>query len=172
MSGNKIVIVVLVVIALLFVCSMGVGLGNNGKPANGTTTTDLQKSWGGLRGAFAPVQNVKPQDMAKGAPEGCVESGMLVIQPGQSCRYTIQSSFWPVRKQLSLRLSQGSAAQIKVTPFVQPNKPGLTATGSLSGAHPVFNESEKQQLEVYKDGGRLLILCEANSPVECQLTAS
>jgi hypothetical protein len=169
MNGAKIVfIVVLVVFAVLFAGGIGLGLGSNGaSPGN---ARDLQNSWlSGLRQSLAPAKNLKLEDVEKGAPPGCIQSRGFVIQRSQSCKFTVQSSFWPVRKQLSLRLSQGSVAEIRLRPNVAQNKAGLTATQILSTTHPEITKEEKQKLEVYKDGGTLIISCGGNGTTACRL---
>ncbi len=163
-----VIIVVLVLILVLFVCGMGVGIRSNSQPAG--SVKDLQGSWlGGLRQSLVPAQTLKIQDVENGAPPGCIQSGGFVVQRGRSCQLTIQSSFWPVRKQLALRLSQGAKVEISLTPKIKPDEDGMTVTQELTSLQPAITPDEQQKLEVYRDGGSLLISCVTSQTAACRL---
>ena len=163
-----VIIVILVLILVLFVCGMGLGIRGNSQPAG--NVKDLQGSWlGGLRQSLVPAQTLKIQDVEKGAPLGCIQSGGFVAQRGQACQLTVQTSFWPVRKQLALRLSQGAKVEIRLTPKIKPDEDGMSIIQELTPLHPEITPDEQQKLEVYRDGGTLVILCVDSQTAACRL---
>lgn len=163
-----VLVVVLVLILVIFVCGMGLGVSSNSRPAG--NAKDLQGSWlNGLRQSLVPAQDLKIQDVEDGAPPGCIQQGGVVVQRGRPCQFTVQPSFLPVRKQLALRLSQGAKVEIKLTPRIESNKDGMTIVQELTPLHPETTQDEKQQLEIYKDGGTLVISCVDSQTAACRL---
>ena len=161
-------VVVLVLILLLFACGMGLGIRGNSQPAG--NVKELQGSWmGGLRQSLVPAQNLKIQDVEKGAPSGCIQAEGFVVQRGLACQLTVQPSFWPARKQLALRLSQGAKVEIRLTPKIKPDEDGMSIIQELTPLHPEITPDEQQKLEVYRDGGTLVISCVESQTAACRL---
>ena len=161
-------VVVLILILVIFVCGMGLGVSVNNRPAG--NAKDLQSSWlNGLRQSLVPARDLKIQDVEDGAPPGCIQQGGFVVQRGRPCQFTVRPSFLPARKQLALRLSQGSKVEIRLTPRIESNKDGMTIIQELTPFHSQTTQDEKRQLEVYKDGGTLVIACADSQTADCRL---
>lgn len=149
MNVSKPLIVVVILIVVLYVIGVGCGLApkDNTFNRNDTTLTSLQN-------LLANPQTLTFDDLD--APGGCVNSftRRLTVTKGNTCTYTVRASGSPVRR-ITLNLLSNSS----VTATLEQRN-GLRVTQTL----PVTNP-----LDVYKDGGTLIITCGAFSVSDCVL---
>lgn len=145
MSGTKIIIAVLFLIAILFV--VGINLG--------TLHPDDQKvqtpSWvQGLGGALVKSQPLKMSDLSA-TPASCLGQGNIVVAPGKTCTFAIQQSPFNVRV-VTLQLTQGTTAMATLS-----QETTLSLQKSLTQA----NSTTSNDWKVYpgKTHGVLSITC-------------
>lgn len=145
MSSQKIAIIVLFLIGILFI--IGVNLG-----ASHADDTQVQTpSWlTGFGGALAKPQPLKLADLSP-EPVSCLQQGKFVIPVGSTCIYAIAQSPFALRV-AALQLVQGTTATVALT---QENT--LPVQQSLTGARTTTTSD----LTIYPDKahGTLTIQC-------------
>ena len=145
----KLLIVVVVFLVLLFAAgvSMGFTVGGDGGGGGG-----FSPSWvTGLGDMMVREKALGAKDVDSADPADCLErlrQGRLELAQGQRCHLTIAPSRERVRT-VSLRLDQGSAAELRF----DPRGRGLTAK---EGLDPSQREAE---MRIFEEGGALEIVC-------------
>jgi hypothetical protein len=102
------------------------------------------------------------EDVSDARPSGCreqLEQKVFVLAPEDTCTLTFGSSFEPVRT-LPLRLTEGGFAEVVVDPNEDDR---LTARQTLGGGRREF------EVQVFKEGGTVVIQCLGESVDDCRL---
>ncbi len=150
MSGPKIFLIALFVIALLFVVSINLGA---------THADDATFSVPGWATGLHHTQPLQIGDLTS-TPATCLQATEIVVPAGSTCLFTIQQSSFAERF-VALQLIQGVSAVAKLT---QENI--LPVQQSLSGVNA---KTDASQMKVYpgKAHGMLSVECLAGTATLC-----
>jgi hypothetical protein len=160
MTGPRIFIVVLILIAILFV--VGIAAGATRKDDNKVSSSDLNASWlEGLQARLAQPQPLTAQDIGVAAPTSCLQKEQLIVAPNQRCRFLIQRSSSPNARRLALRLVEGASVALRLE-----QKNAVTLEKNL----PPSDSAKDKDWDVYQEGGILSVTCtDSGKAAACRL---
>jgi hypothetical protein len=148
----KVLLVIVIVLALLFVAGTAVGVSRQNGDIENLSPAWLERA-GGL---LSREQGLTVDDLMASTPATCrqqLRQGVFDFPDGGSCRLDIAASSAPIRT-LSLALRQGSADVV----VLQRGERGLTIEQRLRGRPASF--------QFYEEGGILQISCPLGCRVE------
>lgn len=154
-TAPKILVVVLVALALLFVGTLFLG---NGQNSGGDS--DLGPGWiTGIQQSFARSQPFDFKEISTAGPATCLrpDGQALVIAVNQTCVYTLAKSSTNVRR-IVLKPGTAAVAQLFLAQKIQ-GKDAVEARQTLPLAKG--GDDNPDHLDLYQDGGTLKIKCEA-----------
>ena len=152
MSGNKKVIIILVVLTIVFGVIIGFGYFSGGEDgafnrARIQEKVDALKGW--FRGPPLPAEEIRSK---------CLKNGVFTIASGSSCQAVIQASDTSVRV-LTLELLQGAEAKIVYTPH---DEGAARVDGTIKKKKPF-------DLPIQEKGGNLTLSYTGNNPQQCRI---
>jgi hypothetical protein len=145
----KVLIVILVVIAVLFVAGMALGARGGGSPPKLTDMRALVKRFGGKLAASSAL---KPADVSSSSSSGAVncanllaENGQATINPSGFCSFNVSAKKNAVRS-MSLQLNQGLSGRFTT----ENHNPEVKLD---------INLNQCKQVQIMKEGGTLIVAC-------------
>ena len=154
----KTLFVILGVLGVLFIVGVVLGVGQSSKAPQ-----DLSPAWlASLGSALFKEQQLKADDLLPATPPACRDqfaAGLFALNAGGSCNLYVNPSNAPVR-QVSLRLAQGSSAQVTFVPYDD---------NQINTHFEMTPEGGKncKTVSAYQKGGWLAMQC--TSLAACQL---
>ncbi len=154
MSAPKPITVVLILavfaIVALYVLGGGLGATDNTRSGRSPLSPEERTRW---RERLMKPRPVKAEEVKAGCP---FAGGVLSVEPGQSCRVTIEETGARART-VEVARAGGGTVSLAFTPKSKPALPLLVA--SLTGA---------RKLDVAKEGAELVLTCAGTGP-RCQV---
>lgn len=152
MSGPKVFIALLFLIALLFVISINLGAMHQ------DDSTFQAPNWAKI---LVFSQALKIGDL-QSTTAACQQQESIVVPIGSTCLFTIQQSSF-LSRTIELQLVQGTSALVKLTQEkTLPTQQSLTQTGAVT---------DREQMKIYpgKAQGMLAITCQSGEAASCIL---
>ena len=146
MTGQRVAIVLLVLLAIVFAAGVGLGVGRDGPAGQpGWATT--------LDGWFGSEETVRPGEVR--GP--CVDGASLVVRPGAPCTAEIRETRRARVRYLTLALADGSKARVEIAP-----KDDVAAPMSVRLRADV---SKPPKLPILEKGASMILKCEGGNPM-------
>jgi hypothetical protein len=154
----KVLIIILVILVVLFAVGIGVGA-----TRGGGSPGDLKAAWvKSIGDALVIKQALTAADIDRALPAACrqqFEQKIFKMEVGEACILTVKGAAAPVRT-LSLRLTQGTAAQVQVSQKDRMNVKVALSAGPTA-----------RSIDIYQDGGTLTLQCLPGGGAKpCQVT--
>ncbi|MBI3943402.1 MAG: hypothetical protein HY326_10355 [Chloroflexi bacterium] len=158
MSGTKLFIVILVIVAVLFMVGIGAGVTQS---SSGKVDSAIGRLQPLLEGALKSPLPLEDLQVVPGSPAACLQGRAILVAGGGTCSFTIHAAegfLAPPVRTLMLHLTAGSAVDVRLG-----QQDAITAKERLTAG------DAPKEVDVFKNGGALSITCPALGGNACRL---